>query len=115
MTTHRYALRDDQWERIKNLLPGRRGSVGVTAKDNRLFVDAVLATGRAFPSEIDPNASGTAAKSTRGFGTGQRRECGCECLSREPAKPITNMPGLAPRLMTLPSSLTNLLRQVLLL
>ncbi len=38
----RYALRDDQWERIKDLLPGRRGSVGVTARDNRLFVDAVL-------------------------------------------------------------------------
>ena len=38
----RYALRDDQWERIKNLLPGRRGHVGVTAKDNRLFVEAVL-------------------------------------------------------------------------
>ena len=38
----RYALRDDQWERIKDLLPGRPGSVGVTAADNRLFVDAVL-------------------------------------------------------------------------
>ena len=38
----RYALRDDQWERIKDLLPGREGHVGVTAKDNRLFVDAVL-------------------------------------------------------------------------
>ena len=38
----RYALRDDQWERIKNLLPGREGYVGVTAKDNRLFVEAVL-------------------------------------------------------------------------
>lgn len=38
----RYALRDDQWERIKNLLPGRVGHVGVTARDNRLFVDAVL-------------------------------------------------------------------------
>ena len=42
MTTRRYALRDDQWERIKNLLPGREGCVGVTAKDNRLFVEAVL-------------------------------------------------------------------------
>lgn len=42
MTVRRYALRDDQWERIKNLLPGREGSVGVTAKDNRLFVEAVL-------------------------------------------------------------------------
>ena len=38
----RYALRDDQWERIEGLLPGREGHVGVTAKDNRLFVEAVL-------------------------------------------------------------------------
>jgi len=40
--TRRYGLRDDQWERIKDLLPGREESVGVTAKDNRLFVEAVL-------------------------------------------------------------------------
>ena len=38
----RFGLRDDQWERIKGLLPGRQGSVGATAKDNRLFVEAVL-------------------------------------------------------------------------
>jgi transposase len=38
----RHGLRDDQWDRIKDLLPGREGSVGVTAADNRLFVDAVL-------------------------------------------------------------------------
>jgi len=38
----RYALRDDQWDRIKDILPGRAGHVGVTAKDNRLFVEAVL-------------------------------------------------------------------------
>jgi len=38
----RYALRDDQWEQIKDFLPGREDTVGVTAKDNRLFVDAVL-------------------------------------------------------------------------
>jgi len=38
----RYALRDDQWNRIKDLLPGRQETVGVTAKDNRLFIDAVL-------------------------------------------------------------------------
>ena len=40
--TRRHALRDDQWERIKGLLPGREDTVGVTAKDNRLFVEAVL-------------------------------------------------------------------------
>lgn len=38
----RYGLRDDQWERIKDLLPGREGHVGGTATDNRLFVEAVL-------------------------------------------------------------------------
>src|SRR5215472_307712 len=38
----RFELRDDQWERIKDVLPGREGSVGVTAVDNRLFVEAVL-------------------------------------------------------------------------
>ena len=38
----RYALRDDQWERVETLLPGRKETVGVTAKDNRLFVEAVL-------------------------------------------------------------------------
>ena len=38
----RYGLRNDQWERIEGLLPGREGHVGGTAKDNRLFVEAVL-------------------------------------------------------------------------
>ena len=39
---HRYALRDDQWDKIKDFLPGREGHVGGTAADNRLFVDAVI-------------------------------------------------------------------------
>src|SRR5208283_3400703 len=34
--------RDDEWERIKDFLPGRVGHVGGTASDNRLFVDAIL-------------------------------------------------------------------------
>src|SRR6516162_293364 len=38
----RYALRDDQWDRIKAILPGREGHVGGTAADNRLFVEAIL-------------------------------------------------------------------------
>ena len=40
--TKRYALRDDQWERIKKSLPNCEGHVGVTARDNRVFVEAVL-------------------------------------------------------------------------
>lgn len=38
----RYGLRDDQWNRLKDLLPGRLGSEGRPARDNRLFVEAVL-------------------------------------------------------------------------
>ena len=38
----RYALRDDQWTKIRDFLPGREGHVGGTAADNRLFVDAIL-------------------------------------------------------------------------
>lgn len=41
MTRH-YALRDDPWERIEGFLLGREDTVGVTAQDNRLFVDAIL-------------------------------------------------------------------------
>ena len=37
-----HSLKDDQWTRIKDLLPGREGTVGVTAQDNRRFVEAVL-------------------------------------------------------------------------
>ena len=38
----RYALRDDQWDRIKDILPGREGHVGGTAADNRVFVAALV-------------------------------------------------------------------------
>jgi transposase len=39
---HRHAIRDEDWDRIKDLLPGKKGDPGVTARDNRLFLDAVL-------------------------------------------------------------------------
>ncbi len=42
MAQTRYALTDEQWAQIAPTLPGREGSVGVTAKDNRRFVDAVV-------------------------------------------------------------------------
>jgi len=38
----RYGLWEEQWGRIKDLLPGRAETVGVTAKNNRLFVEAVI-------------------------------------------------------------------------
>src|SRR5215470_8201066 len=39
---HRHAISDADWERIKDLLPGRPGQPGWAARDNRLFLDAVL-------------------------------------------------------------------------
>ena len=38
----RHEITDDAWNRIMDLLPGKAGDPGVTAKDNRLFVNAVL-------------------------------------------------------------------------
>jgi transposase len=56
----RLNLRDDQWERIERLLPGKPGDRGRAAADNRLFVDAVLwmarsgAPWRDLPEEFGP-------------------------------------------------------------
>jgi transposase len=38
----RYELSARQWRQVEGFLPGRPGSVGVTAQDNRKFVNAVL-------------------------------------------------------------------------
>ena len=38
-------LREDQWERIKDSLPGKAGDVGRTG-DNRRFIEAVMWLGR---------------------------------------------------------------------
>jgi transposase len=38
----RTVLRDDQWERVKDFLPGKARDSGVTAANNRLFIEAVL-------------------------------------------------------------------------
>ncbi len=64
----RYGLRDDQWERIRDLLPGREGHVGMTARDNRLFVEAVLYRFRAgIPWRDLPERFGDGVKVHRRF------------------------------------------------
>ena len=42
----RHAISDDAWDRVKDLLPGRAGTPGRRAADNRLFLDAVLWVGK---------------------------------------------------------------------
>jgi transposase len=38
----RFALTDEQWDKIKDCLPGQDWDPGRSGKDNRLFVEAVL-------------------------------------------------------------------------
>ena len=38
----RYALSNEQWRRIKDLLPSKKGDLGRHGEDKRLFVNAVL-------------------------------------------------------------------------
>ncbi len=38
----RYELSDGQWERVKDLLPGKVGDPGRSGRDNRQFVNGVL-------------------------------------------------------------------------
>ncbi len=42
----RHEIADEHWGRIEGLLSGRAGDPGVTARDNRLFVNAVLWIGK---------------------------------------------------------------------
>ena len=93
----RFGLRDDQWERIKNLLPGREGSVGVTAADNRLFVEAVLYRFRTgMPWRDLPERFGEGTKIAASLIAGlQRSEDGAQ---RRLAETIGTEPANAPAL-----------------
>jgi transposase len=42
----RHAISDADWKRIEHLLPSQRGQHGGVARDNRLFLDAVLYVAR---------------------------------------------------------------------
>ncbi|MBU3029207.1 transposase [Paracoccus sp. XHP0099] len=42
MNEERFVLTDQVWQRLKPHLPGKSSDAGVTAKDNRLFLEAVF-------------------------------------------------------------------------
>ncbi len=53
----RTVLSDAQWGRIKGLVPGKESDRGVTGRDNRLFVEAVLWVARvAFDERLAKNS-----------------------------------------------------------
>ena len=87
----RFGLRDDQWERIKDLLPGREGTVGVTAADNRLFVEAVLYRYRTgMPWRDLPERSATGNRCTAVSAAGPNPVSGSGSFSISPQTPTMN-------------------------
>jgi len=90
----RYGLREDQWEKIEHLLPGREDTVGGTAKDNRLFIEAVLYRYRAgIPwRDLPERGSGIFVSSTHAIRAGANAAFGSGCSSVSPMILITNTP-----------------------
>ncbi len=91
--TRRHALRDDQWERIKDILPGKPSDVGITAKDNRLFVEAVLyryKTG--IPWRDLPERFGDFRVIHTRFSRWSKKAYGSRFLINSLNNPMTNMP-----------------------
>ena len=87
----RFALRNDQWDRIKNILPGREGHVGGTAEDNRLFVEAVLYRFRTGSPWRDlPELSATGNQSINVSADGQKAEFSSVFSSFWPATATTS-------------------------
>ena len=69
-------LREDQWERIKDSLPGKAGDVGRTG-DNRRFIEAVMWIGRTgAPWRSLPACTGCGLVSTNGSDGGPKRVSG---------------------------------------
>ena len=87
----RYGLHDDEWDRIKDLLPGRMGHVGVTATDNRLFVEAVLYRYRTVcRGGTCRSSSETGRRFIRALPAGPRPASGSGSSSIWPRTPTTN-------------------------
>lgn len=79
----RRIIRDEQWDRIKDLLPGKAGDRGAKAKDNRLFLEAVLWIGRVGGPWRDlPRTWATGTPRSRALRDGPRRGSGRACSKR---------------------------------
>ena len=86
----RFGLRDDQWERIKNLLP-YGSSLGVTATDNLQFVEAVLYRYRSgMPWRDLPERFGDDTKVHLDSSDGPKAVSATGCFTISPHTPTTN-------------------------
>ncbi len=88
MNEQRFVVTDRLWIKLEPLLPGKASDAGVTAKDNRLFLEAVFwrvrtgspwrdsLPGRRLRSNLPRGGhpvSGTGTRSSVAFGVGQKR------------------------------------------
>lgn len=89
----RYGLRDDQWEQREHVLPGREATVGVTAKDTRLFGEAVMYRYRAgIPWRDLPERFGDGKTHHRRHRRGSESRYGKEGLRLWRRMPTTKTP-----------------------
>ena len=85
----RTMLRNDQWARIEQLLPGKKSDPGCTAKNNRRFVEAVLWVMRTGSPWRDlPTNSATGIGRLCVSPVGARKVCVSGWLPRCAAMPI---------------------------
>lgn len=94
----RYGLRDDQWEQREHVLPGREATVGVTAKDTRLFGEAVMYRYRTgIPWRDLPERFGDGRPIIAVTEEGLKAGYGKERSRLWRRMPTTKMPGSTPR------------------
>ena len=90
--SRRYGLGDEQWLKIEGMLPGRKGSVGRPARDNRLFIEGVLYRYRSgIPWRDLPEGMEIFEWSINVLVYGQRRACGRRYLRYWEKNGIMNM------------------------
>jgi transposase len=89
----RYALRDDQWDRIKDLLPGREGHVGANGRETVcLSMPCSTVIAPAFPGATCRRGSAIRSRSTLASPAGPARPSGNGYSNISPPMPIMNTP-----------------------
>ena len=76
MRAERFVISDHSWQILEPHLPGSSRSRGVTAKDSRLFLEAVLWKVRVGVAELWPNVDGAAKSDGLSFGCVEFQVCG---------------------------------------
>ncbi|GHG11335.1 hypothetical protein GCM10017322_03550 [Paracoccus aerius] len=91
MDEQRFVVTDDIWARLEPHLPGKKSDSGVTGKDNRLFLEAVLWRVRTgLPWRDLPSEFGNWNSVFRRFADGPKGVFSSAFSKRSPASPISN-------------------------